>query len=494
MEVVLHPPAFAPPPVSEDSPPPLVVDLDGTLVFTDMLHETAVQLFCTAPLLALRIPAWLLSGKAALKKKLAENAPIDAHFLPYNLPLIDWLREQGMNGRSVILCTASDELVAHSIAAHCGFFDDVMASKGTINLTGDRKAQALVERFGCSGFDYVGNSLADIPVWSVAREGIVVNASPKTSELARQVCDVTRVFSRGGQGIGTCFRALRIHHWTKNVLLFVALIAAHQIDDGSAWMRLMTAFVAFSLCASSIYITNDLLDLAHDRRHSQKRARPFAAGDISLLTGVWLILLLTLCGFTVAMAVGTPFVKWLSVYFVLTWMYMCALKRVALIDCMTLAALYVLRIVSGAAAVAVALSFWLLAFSGFLFLSLAFVKRYAELHRQRSSGEMEIHGRGYVVADAWLVQLLGVVSGYSAVLVLALYLNSDAIAVMYKTPELVWGVVPVTLFWISWMWMRASRGQMHDDPLVFAFRERVSLLSAVLFGAMLVLGSWDVTW
>lgn len=285
-----------------------------------------------------------------------------------------------------------------------------------------------------------------------------------------------------------------MHHWAKNTLLFVPLIAAHQIADIGAWLVLAMAFVAFSLCASSAYVANDLMDLENDRRHPGKSARPFASGDLPVGHGLLLIPGLALPSLALSIPVGPAFAGWLGAYFVLTWLYSGWLKRVVLLDCLTLAVLHVLRVVAGAAAVGVTLSFWLLAFSGFLFLSLAFVKRYAELHRQGAVGESEVHGRGYVASDAPLVRLFGVVAGYCSVLILALYLRSGAAVRLYPAPQLVWGAVLVTLFWISWMWLRASRGEMHDDPLVFAFRDKTSLACAALFGLALVLGSLKHAW
>jgi 4-hydroxybenzoate polyprenyltransferase/phosphoserine phosphatase len=490
----LHPPALVASPPGEHAQTPLVVDLDGTLIRTDMLHESAVRLFRTSPLSALQIPLWLTRGKAAMKQWLAAKTPFDASVLPYNEQLLTWLREQRQSGRSLILCTASDLRPARDIAAHCGLFDEVIASDGMVNRTGQQKADTLTARFGTAGFDYAGNASADLPVWRVARRGIVVNATPEIVARARDACVIEQVFPPERPHLATWCSALRVHHWAKNVLLFVALFAAHQMGDIHAWGSLVMAFAAFSLCASSVYIANDLMDLEHDRRHPRKRMRPFAAGTLPVAQGVLLILLLALASLALSISVGPAFVAWLSTYFALTWLYSCWLKRVVLIDCLTLATLHMLRVIAGAAVIGVPMSFWLLAFSFFLFLSLAFVKRYAELHQQRSAGETEAHGRGYVSTDAPMIQLFGVVSGYCAVLVLALYLNSEAIVRLYKTPELVWIAVPVTLFWISWIWLRAFRGEMHDDPLVFAFRDKVSLLCAALFGMALVLGSQTLPW
>jgi 4-hydroxybenzoate polyprenyltransferase len=262
-----------------------------------------------------------------------------------------------------------------------------------------------------------------------------------------------------------------------------------MLTDMATWMTLMLAFAAFSLCASSVYIANDLLDLESDRQHPRKCKRPFASGVLPAWTGVLLAPLLLVVSLLLASAVGSGFLAWLGFYFLLTCAYSFGLKRLMLVDCLTLAVLYTLRIVAGAAAAGMSLSFWLLAFSIFLFLSLAYVKRYAELQVKMGSGKEKVHGRGYLTSDAPLVQTLGITSGYAAVVVLALYLNSDAVLQLYNTPEFIWGAVPVMLFWVSWIWMQAHRGEMHDDPLVFAVKDKASLLAGAAFAAVLVLGT-----
>jgi 4-hydroxybenzoate polyprenyltransferase/phosphoserine phosphatase len=468
---------------------PLVVDLDGTLVRTDMLHETSLRVLRDSPWELLRLSVWLPQGRALVKQKLASSARFDPQYLPYNEDLLDWLREQKAAGRHLVLCTASDMGIAQSIAGHLGLFDEVMASDGSRNLGGKVKAASLVERFGDRGFDYVGNSTADLPVWRHARRAVVVNAPAALLLKAGGICEVEKVFPAAARGLGAWRRVLRVHQWLKNALLFVPLLAAHEIGNTGAWTALLLAFVSFSLCASCVYIFNDLLDLESDRAHPRKRARPFASGVVPVWMGLLLSVLLLAVSLALATAVGGSFLRWLGFYFVLTCAYSWVLKRVMLVDCLTLAMLYTLRVVAGAAAAGLSLSFWLLAFSVFLFLSLSFVKRYAELEVQLHSGKTKAHGRGYYTSDAPLIQTLGVTAGYGAVLVLALYLNSNAVLRLYSTPEIMWGAVPVLLFWVSWMWMQAHRGEMHDDPLVFAVKDKASLGAGILFGAVLVLGS-----
>ncbi len=473
---------------------PLVVDLDGTLVHTDMLHETSLRAFRDSPWSLLRASVSLAQGKAALKQQLASIGRFDPGHLPYNQELLHWLREQKAAGRYLVLCTASDRVVADSVAAHLGIFDDVMASDGARNLGGKVKEAALVSRFGHRGFDYAGNSAADLPVWRSARRAVVVNASAAIARQAVSICEVERVFPRMALDLGVWRRALRVHQWVKNILLFVPLFAAHQMTNTALWGSVLLGFLAFSLCASSVYIVNDLLDLESDRAHPRKRMRPFASGALPVWLGAVLALLLLCVSLGLAAYVGGSFLRWLGFYFVLTSAYSWVLKRVMVVDCLALAMLYTLRIIAGAAAADMPLSFWLLAFSVFLFLSLAFVKRYAELELQVLAGNNQVHGRGYYTSDAPLIQTLGVTSGYGAVLVMALYLNSDAVLRLYRTPELVWGAIPVLLFWISWMWMQAHRGKMHDDPVVFALKDKASLCAGAALAVILTAGALGWTW
>lgn len=472
---------------------PLIVDLDGTLIHADMLHESALRTLRDRPLDVLRMPMWLMKGKALLKQRLA-GAAFDAASLPYNLELVAWLRQQKADGRKLILCTASDVAIATEIANYLELFDEVMASDGILNLAGSNKAAALEQRFGQAGFDYVGNSTADLHVWRRARRAVVVNAAPALAAEAAGHCAVERVFAAPARGFSAWRKVFRVHQWLKNLLLFIPMFASHQITSPATWMALILAFVSFSLCASTVYIANDLLDLESDRQHPRKRKRPFASGAVPTWMGVVLAPFLLAASLGLAWLIGPSFLNWLIVYFVLTCAYSFGLKRLILVDCLVLAVLYTLRIIAGAAAADNLLSFWLLAFSVFLFLSLAFVKRYAELQVQMAHGKEKVHGRGYFTSDAPLIQMLGVTSGIASALVLALYLNSEAVLQLYLLPEAVWGAVPVMLFWVSWIWMKAHRAEMHDDPLVFAVKDKASLLSGVAFALALAAGTVGWPW
>ena len=462
---------------------PLVVDLDGTLIYTDTLHESAIALLREKPFHALLIPVWLMGGKAALKARLSSLTDFSPASLPYNHVLIEWLNEEKKQGRELVLCTASNEKIAQAVARHLDLFGTVLSTSDGKNLAGTHKAELLAQKYGHGGFDYAGNSAADIEVWRAARNGIVVNASKEILRQAKSVCNVEKVIGGNSATIKTWVQVFRLHQWVKNLLLFMPLLAAHQFANTQSLSLLALAFLSFSLCASSVYIANDLLDLESDRRHPRKKSRPFAAGSVAVWKGVVLAPILAIASIGIATTVGMDFLAWLLVYLVLTGAYSLWLKRLVLIDCITLASLYTLRIMAGAVAATVALSFWLLAFSIFIFLSLAFVKRYAELKLHKSESNVRAHGRSYYTTDLPLVQMLGITTGTASVLLLALFLHSESVRQHYSSPEFLWAAVPLMLFWVSWIWIKAHRGQMHDDPIVFASRD----LSSMIVVALLIL-------
>jgi 4-hydroxybenzoate polyprenyltransferase/phosphoserine phosphatase len=454
---------------------PLCVDLDGTLVRTDLLLESLVLLLKRNPLYLFLVPLWLLRGKAVLKAQISARVTLNPAALPYNTEFLEWLRSERAAGRSLWLCTAANEQLARSVADHVGLFDGVLASDWRVNLAGTAKAAQLVERFGEGGFDYCGNERRDLAIWRRGAGAVVVNCGSRLeAEIARSA-RVIRAFPSTARPLKSIIRALRPHQWAKNVLIVVPLFAAHGYTDPGSLRSAVLAVIAFCLCASSVYLLNDLLDLEADRAHPRKSKRPFAAGELSLLTG--LVLAPCLLGAAVLIAAFLPAKFWvvLATYYALTCAYSFALKGMVLVDALSLAGLYTLRIIAGAAAVAVPLSFWLLLFSVFLFLSLAFVKRFAELDSLRRQQRLRAAGRGYHVEDLSLLQSLGTASGYMSVLVLALYVNSPEIEVLYSRPKVIWMLCVLMLYWISRVWMIAQRGLMHDDPVVFALKDRQSL-------------------
>jgi len=427
-----------------------------------------------------------MRGKAQFKRVVAADAPPDLRSLPLNRDLVDWVAGQRAAGRKVYLVTASDRATADLVAAHLALFDDVIASDGTNNLDGTRKRDALVARFGEKGFDYAGNEEKDLAVWKSARRAIVVGGESLVAKAAR-VSTVERTFAVAAPSVRVWVRAARLHQWVKNVLIFLPSILAHSVFKPDVLVESMLAFVAFGLCASSVYVVNDLLDLDSDRRHPRKRNRPFAAGTLSARSGIVLSLVLIVSAGAIAATVGGRFFAVLAAYYVLTWAYSVRLKRAAIVDVMTLAALYTIRIVAGAAATGIPPSFWLLALSIFAFMSLGVVKRYTELFDAEKAGTVGGHGRGYRGTDLPLLLALGTAAGFCSVVVMALYINSSDSQVLYKHSKLLWLICPLMLYWISRVWLLTSRGQMQDDPVVFAMRDRISLATFGLAGLIVLL-------
>jgi 4-hydroxybenzoate polyprenyltransferase len=447
---------------------PLFVDLDGTLLLSDNFHESLCSLAANRPAELLKVPVWILRGKAHAKAKVAAAALPDIATLPYNNELLDYLRAQKLRGRKLYLATAANERVAEQIAAHLGIFDGVVASDDTHNAAGGGKLEAIQARIGNADFCYAGNASVDLDVWKGAAAAIVVNGS---DSLARR-------FASPQHGFRTYLRAIRVTQWSKNLLVLLPLLPALGQLQVQSVLHVLLAFIAFSFCGSSIYVVNDLLDLPSDRVHPRKRLRPFASGAVPIARGVALSV-------TVAATVGLLFLGVVLTYLAITTAYSMRLKKVAVVDTLVLASLYTIRIIGGAVAAGLSLSFWILAFSMFLFLSLAMVKRHAELFDLNARGKSSTPGRGYQATDLPFVQVLGISSGMIAVLVLGLYLNAPVASANFSRPEVLWLLCPVLLYWICRVWIRTFRGRMHDDPVVFALTDSVSRV-LVLIGAITV--------
>jgi len=468
---------------------PLCVDLDGTLLRSDILIEAVFGLLKRNPLYAFLLPVWLLFGKAHLKQKIADRVDIDVVRLPYNQALLEYLRAQRTEGRRLILTTASNEKYARQVAGYLGLFERVMASDAQVNLSGRRKRDRVVAAFGKKGFDYAANERVDLPIWLQAGAAILVDAKPRVAAEVRTSTPVAQVFASPRPGIRAYLAAIRMHQWLKNVLVFVPIVMAHKLDDLDVLLQATAAFVAFGLCASSVYVLNDLLDLESDRQHPRKRYRAFAAGTIPIQHGVLLIPLLLGAALGLAAAVPISFLAALAIYYALTLTYSLRLKQAVMIDVLVLAALYTARVIAGGAATDIQPSFWLLAFSMFFFLSLALVKRVSELTLIRAQDRDAAAGRGYQVVDLETLAQCGVASGYAAVLVLALYINSSAVESLYRYPETLWLICPLLLYWIGRVWLLARREAIHDDPILFAIEDRRSHWLFIVMAAILWLAA-----
>jgi 4-hydroxybenzoate polyprenyltransferase len=462
---------------------PLCLDIIGTLTQAHVRHERSITAFKESPPLRWLFRRRRANKGAASRRPRPEHA--EAKIPPLRAELLQWLREQHAGGRRLVLVADGNPQLAQQIAAHLGLFDEVARTEGA-GTAAERKRRALVERFGEHGFDYGGSNASDMIVWEASRAALVVGNRSLGDRVGLKT-PVLRVFPATKPTLRTWLKAIRLHQWVKNALVFLPPLLAHRIAEPAVLLQAMMAFVAFGCCASSVYVTNDLFDLAADREHNRKRYRPFAAALLSVRSGIYAAVILLLCAMLLAAVIGWLYALVLACYYVVTWAYSLRLKRIAMLDVLTLAGLYTLRIIAGSAATHIALSFWLLACSVFLFLSLGFVKRYAELYDARKTGAVAGHARGYGAGDLSLIMSLGTSSGYCAVVVIALYINSADSIALYHHHKMIWLICPLMLFWISRTWMLTARGDMHDDPVVFALHDRTSLLLLAALGLVLLL-------
>ena len=458
--------------------PPLVVDLDGTLTPVDTLVESLIRAIRRAPLTLLLLPLWLLRGRAAFKRAIAQRARPDVARLPYRVSLLDWLREQKAAGRRLVLATAADRAIAIEVARHLDLFDDVLATDDGHNLKGEAKLDAIRATVG-PAFAYAGDSRADLPVWLAAQAAVLVGVSASVAAAVRARVPIEREFAAEAVGLRGWLRALRLHQWLKNLLVFVPLLTAFAFADAGVLADALAAFLAFSLTASATYVVNDLWDLDSDRAHPRKRFRPLAAGQLPIVRALAVAGVALVAAFALAASVGPVFLLTLAAYLAMTSAYSWVLKQYVLIDVLTLALLYTLRIVAGAAATGIAVSSWLAAFSVFVFLSLALVKRCAELVALRVAGVAATRGRDYRVDDLVVLWPLGVGSALSSVVIFGLFISAPQTVERYATPQLLWLAAVGLTYWLARLWIKTSRGEMHDDPVVYALRDRGSRIAVL---------------
>jgi len=466
---------------------PLFVDLDGTLIATDLLHEAAFLMVKRYPLETLRLPVWIVTGKAQLKHELSERVVPDAATLPYRAEVIEFLQRERETGRRVVLATASPRRWAQAVADHLGLFDSILASSASQNLSGLQKLSAIKE--DCkSEFAYIGDSAADLPIWEQAAEKVAVNYGQRAIRSAHVASADLKLINVQSWRVGAIVRVIRPYQWSKNLLVLAPLAFAHELGNPEKLLAALFAFVSFSACASGAYVLNDLLDIDSDRKHPRKCKRPFAAGTLTPALGMVVGMVLFAIAMFLAVYVGWSFFVLLLLYAVMTTSYSLYFKRKLLLDVMCLSALYTLRLIAGGEAAAVVLTPWLLAFSMFLFTSLAFAKRYAELTMtEPANGKPS--GRGYTVEDLSLIESVGPTTGLMAALVFALYINSDTVQKLYAHPRYLWLICPLLMYWILRLWFVAKRRKLEDDPIVYAFTDHVSLITGGLVLLMVVLAT-----
>ncbi len=453
---------------------PLVVDLDGTLVQTDTLLELLINHIKRNPFNILSILKWTKAGRANLKEKISSATSLETENLPYHKELISFLKSERAQGRQIILATASNKKIAAKIAAHLKLFDNFFASDDSTNLSGKNKAELLINLFGEKSFIYAGNSRHDLPVWKAASRAIIVSNSSRFIRKTRSLVKVTQVFSSNQKPIINLPALLRTNRWVKNLLVFAPALANHLIFQLNILHASILAFISFCLAASTIYIINDLLDIPDDRKHFTKKHRPLAAGTFPIQYAPLLILISFTGALITASFLPHEFYRLLVLYFVVSISYSLLLKRLILIDVLVLASLHTLRIFAGGAATGIEVSNWLTVFAAFVFISLAFTKRYAETKQAPA----HVSGRGYRHEDLHIISQLGIASGYLSVLILSLYINSQNAIQLYSQPKFLWFTAPIWLFWISYIWFAAHRNELYEDPLIYASRDFISYSSA----------------
>jgi 4-hydroxybenzoate polyprenyltransferase/phosphoserine phosphatase len=454
---------------------PLCVDLDGTLIRTDSLWETVLQIIKIKPITLLSLlSAYFRAGRSGFKSKAIDLQLIDPASLPYHSDIIDYIKKARGEGQQILLVTGANQRLADCISAHIGLFDGVIGSHPGSNNTGDDKAAELVSRFGERGFDYAGNSRTDLKVWKHSHAAVVVG-SEKLADAARELCPVLARFDAGRMKTRKALvKAIRPHQWFKNVILFLPILASHRLFEIAVIGHAILAFLAFSLCASGLYVMNDLLDLTSDRKHPSKHKRPFAAGNLPLSWGVAMCPALLLISLVISLLLPTRFLLVMVIYVILTTSYSFHFKKRVLVDVFFLASLYTIRLIAGHEATQIKYSHWLTGFSIFFFLSLALVKRGSELVQLRDSGKLHTEGRGYLVSDVPTICNFGMVAGGLSVLYLAMYINSGEVNRLYSNPDLLLALCPLVFYWIGRLWLLVDRGQMHHDPVVFALKDRIS--------------------
>lgn len=468
---------------------PLCVDLDGTLVKSDTLVDSLLVLARRRPALLLALPVKLVRGKAAFKAFVTESISLDVVHLPYNHKLLTFLKDQHRKGREIYLTTGANIELARRVAKHLGIFKDVLGSGGDLNLTGEHKLDRLRSSLGPREFDYIGNASADLPLLRHSKQPMVANPSiVLRAQLRSRKIRPAMEFEERIHPAAALIRAMRPHQWVKNLLILAPILLSHTITR-SPLIAGILAFCSYSLAASGTYIINDLLDAESDRHHAEKRRRPFAAGDLSPVAGLGAAILLFVLAVGFARTLPLEFGAWLSAYIVATLAYSIVLKRIPIVDVLILSGLYTLRLIAGGAATHTHISNWLGGFSIFLFFSLAIAKRFAELENLRASGSIPKNGRGYHLSDLEQLRVFGTASAFAAVVIFANYINGSDVAVLYRNPNLLWLIVPLMLLWLCRVWLLASRGELHEDPVVFALSDRMSLamgagVIAIVFAAI----------
>ncbi|MCX7735143.1 MAG: UbiA family prenyltransferase [Candidatus Kapabacteria bacterium] len=469
---------------------PICVDLDETLISSDSLADSIFCALKNHPLIIFLLPFWILKGKYYFKRKILSFYQIKPETLPYRNDLLEFLKLKKDEGRKIILITASLQEVADSVSNHLRLFDEAYGTSSEKNLKSSNKTLFLVEKFGEFGYDYIGDSKADIAVWGKARKSILVEPSSNTLKKVEKFNNIEKVFEKKNNTLKLILKEIRVHQWLKNLLIFLPLLMAHKLDNVELIIKSIIAFFSFSFVASFVYVINDLLDIEADRKHPRKKNRPIASGNLSIKTALVIIPILFILGLGSSLLfLSLEFTIVLLIYLFITTLYSFYLKKIYILDIFILSILYTIRLIGGAVAVDVIVSKWLLAFSVFLFLSLAILKRFTELRVMQMENKNKTSGRGYIVDDLNLISILGPTSGYLSVVIFALYIYSPEVLKLYNVPELLWPVAIFILLWITRIWFLANRNEMDDDPIVFTVKDKTSHLIFSIITILIILAT-----
>jgi 4-hydroxybenzoate polyprenyltransferase len=455
----------------------LIIDLDGTLIKTDLLIESAIGLIKKNPFYIFLLILWLLKGRANLKNQIASRIDLRVNLLPYRSKIIEII--QSYPGKKV-LATASNYKYAKAVAEHLGIFDEFIASDAINNLKGKQKAKIIIEKFG-TDFEYIGDSEADIPIWQQAQRGFVINPNNHLKKKISKLKNISVINDEFTPSLKSILALIRIHQWSKNILLFLPLIGAHELLNPSFMIKTLVGFFSFSLCASSVYILNDIIDLEEDRSHKTKKFRSLASGQVKIQTGLLIIPTLIITSILISTNLNLHFLIWLFIYYSLTFLYTIFLKKIAILDMVILTSLYIIRIISGAAINNIKITFWFLAFAVFLFFSLAIIKRFIEINESSHTASK----RGYQDIDINLISISGVTSSYISILIIMLYLYNHSQSLIEQNPILLLILCFIMLYGYSRIWLLAYRKKLNDDPVVFVLKDKISLILGFVSGLII---------
>lgn len=468
---------------------PLCVDLDGTIIASDSLAESLLVLIKTNPLMLFMVPFWIVQGKYYFKEQLEKHSKISPEMMLYREKVLQYIIEEKKSGRKIVLATASMPKIAKNIADYLGIFDEVLASEDNVNLRAENKRDKLIELYGKKGFDYIGDSKADLPVWEAADKAILVHPKKRILKKAEKAGNVKLVFKHNYSKLKAVIKQIRLYQWIKNILIFVPFLLAHKLISLPNLNNLLLGFVSFGLLASFVYVLNDLLDIEADRHHPTKKNRPIASGRITIVEGFMMIPFLFVSSFVISILyLPFTFTLILILYLVSNILYSFYLKKVMIMDIIMLSGLFTVRLIAGSVLANISFSAWLVEFSIFFFFSLATIKRYSELLALKDTNKTSIKRRGYKVSDIDMIRNFGIISGYLSVLIIALYVNSNEVIRLYSRPELLWIISPILLLWISRIWLIAHRGELNEDPIVFTVKDPVSWVIGII-SVIIIIGA-----